>query len=243
MSLLHEKYVSSHFSQIHKPENLEKGYRLYSKYYRYNFRKFLPANKNAKILEIAPGMGHFQYFLKTSGYRDVTGVDVSEECVDVCTEMGFKNIVHMDSLEFLEKCEEKYDAIVSIDFIEHLKKDQCELFLRLSHSRLNRGGILMLKTFNGSHPLLAVSNFFSDFTHRTGFTESSLKALFLANGFNSVNCMAVKRFVFYKNPLNYFLILFQSVESLFFKAYFLIHGRGLRHREKFSKDIAVTGYK
>lgn len=44
----------------------------------------LPGNRDSNILDIGCGAGHFLYYLKTKGYNNFLGIDISPQQVEYC---------------------------------------------------------------------------------------------------------------------------------------------------------------
>src|SRR5262245_18857178 len=59
------------------PANIEKGYASFYQFYKYNYLKYLPTNKEANILVISCGPGYFVNLLHEQGYCNVLGIDSS----------------------------------------------------------------------------------------------------------------------------------------------------------------------
>src|SRR4051812_37311495 len=81
---LQERYVSTHFGEIRSvnADDLES----FARHYRRVYAPLLPADKNAKILDIGCGLGHFLYFLKSEGYVNHWGIDLGSEQIHQCRE-------------------------------------------------------------------------------------------------------------------------------------------------------------
>lgn len=77
---LYEKYISTHFQYIHP--DVKKEFALYYRYFKKNYNSLLPMDKEAKILDVGCGIGHFLNFLKEEGYGNTLGIDISKECVN-----------------------------------------------------------------------------------------------------------------------------------------------------------------
>src|SRR3989442_10586296 len=50
-------------------------YEMMSEFYSSNYAPYLPDKKDARILDVGCGAGHFLYFLKARGYTAMTGID------------------------------------------------------------------------------------------------------------------------------------------------------------------------
>jgi hypothetical protein len=57
------------------PDDIESGYRSFHLFYKDNYLRFLPQDRNAKILCVSCGPGYGVALLHELGYRDVLGID------------------------------------------------------------------------------------------------------------------------------------------------------------------------
>jgi 2-polyprenyl-3-methyl-5-hydroxy-6-metoxy-1,4-benzoquinol methylase len=139
---------------------------------------FLPEDKNASILEIGVGLGHFALFaVKVKEYRNYLGIDISRECVEYVEKHITPNVrlVH-DTVEFLKTYRPKADAIILLDVIEHIRKtDQLE-FLCGIRDALKPGGVLIIRTEN-TVGLTGYYQHTMDYTHEYNFSPRSLTQL------------------------------------------------------------------
>jgi len=88
-------------------------------------------DKKSKILDLGCGYGSFLYFLKTNGYQNVTGIDLSAEEINICKKY-FKSyhFYEEDILNFIKITNEKFDVIYLSHVLEHIKKENLFNFLR-----------------------------------------------------------------------------------------------------------------
>ncbi len=235
---LYDKFISTHFGKFHKdtPKEME----IYSRYFRKNYLRFLPKNKNAKILDVGCGMGHFLYFLQKEEYRNYIGIDISEENIEVCKKRNFK-VEKADVFIFLKNHKEPFDLIVMNDIIEHFKKEEILPLLRLVREHLIAGGKIIIKTGNCSNPLMGVSSRYLDFTHEIGFTEGSLSQVLEICDFKEVKIYPQDIFIFYLNPINYPAKFIHGLLSVIFRLFFLLYGR--MSTRIFSKSMIGVGTK
>jgi 2-polyprenyl-3-methyl-5-hydroxy-6-metoxy-1,4-benzoquinol methylase len=63
----------------------------------------LPPNKDIKVLDIGCGIGSLLSVLKDSGYKNCTGIDLSEEQIQVAHTNGIVEAQLGDLVPFLEK--------------------------------------------------------------------------------------------------------------------------------------------
>ena len=93
------------------------------------FKRLLPANPNLKVLDIGTGPGFFSIILEELGYTPITGIDVSDNMLEVAKEniqkYGKKNsriqLIQMDAQK-LEFKPESFDIIVSRNVTWNLEK-------------------------------------------------------------------------------------------------------------------------
>jgi len=179
----YQAFVSKHWNYIHVLSKDE--FDFHSKLYACTYKSHLPAAKEAAILDVACGAGHFLYFLKKEGYRNVHGIDLSEEQLQIARQMGVAEVENADLFKFLPQHPAGYDMIIANDIIEHLTKNEVIQFLDAIFAALKPGGKVLLNTENAAS-LFGSSRVFIDFTHEQGFTPISLTQVLRVCGFDSV---------------------------------------------------------
>jgi 2-polyprenyl-3-methyl-5-hydroxy-6-metoxy-1,4-benzoquinol methylase len=234
---LYTGYITTHFGKIHRGAQ---DYSIHGQYYRRNYLKHLPPEKNARIIDLGCGMGHFLNFLEVGGYKNYLGVDISEENIEFCKKNGF-NVELGNIFDFLKKSPDNYDVIIMNDIIEHLEKSEILNVLEIIFKKLNPGGRLIIKTPNASNPIMASSSRYYDFTHELLFTEESLSQVLKISGFNQVNIYPQSLYVFYYNPLNYLAIFFNFVFNGIFRFIFYFYGR--KTTRIFTKNLIAVAVK
>ena len=155
------------------------------------FGRFLPQDRNAKILDIGSGAGHFLYYLAQKGYSDYMGIDISPDQVGFCKENVYKHVLLADAFEFLDGTADSYDFIAAIDVIEHIPKEKVIDFLVLVKSRLKSHGAVLLMMPNMSNPFSQDSRY-RDFTHECGFTEKSIYQVLYVAGYRDISIHPAK---------------------------------------------------
>ena len=60
----------------------------------------MPNDKQAKIIDVACGAGHFLYFLQIEGYSNTLGIGLSEEMLKMAKRMGVENVQKANLFEF-----------------------------------------------------------------------------------------------------------------------------------------------
>ena len=176
---LYEKYTSNvqkHTGQI-DVESCDK----WGRFYDISLCGWLPANKEAAILDVGCGYGRLLRFFSKRGYTNITGLDISPEQVEFARKIHPKVILG-NALEFLSAHPDEFDLIVALDIIEHFHKDEVIRFIDVCYQALRSGGRLIIQTPNADSPWsLAVR--YGDFTHETCFSPRSLEGLMRMCGF------------------------------------------------------------
>lgn len=233
----YDKYISTHFGSIHKGGHDE--YEMYRRYFKKNYLKHMPKSKDAKILDIGCGMGHFLYFLEAEQYKNYLGIDISRENVDFCREKGF-NVELNDLSSFLEDGKD-FDLIVINDVVEHFNKETILKILRSVKTNLKDSGTLIIKVPNAANPIMASSSRYFDFTHEIIFTEESLSQVFMLCGFRNHKIYPQDIYIFYNNPLNYIAKFMSWAMTLLLRSLFVLYGR--KTTQIFTKDLIAVANK
>ncbi len=164
--------------------------RLYDSLYG----SMMPDNKDAAILDIGCGSGHFLYYAKKKGFTNSFGVDLSPQQIDFCRKHVSPRCEKADAFDYLTGKENSFDCIVANDLIEHISKDHIVRLFRLIYDALKPGGCFLSKTPNMGNPFSIYSRY-RDFTHEFGFTDISFRQVMRISGFVSaeVTGLAGKR--------------------------------------------------
>ncbi len=145
---------------------------------------WLPADKEARIADVACGGGYLLYFLSQKGYRNLVGTDISREQVALAQQLH-ANVCEEDALKFLGRHEAAFDLILAVDIIEHLNKAEVIRFLSGAFQALRPGGRLVVQTPNCGCPF-GIAQRFADFTHEIGLTPNSMAWLLRLHGFQQI---------------------------------------------------------
>ena len=115
---------------------------------RYFFAKeIVERNKCLRILDAATGVGYGAGVLSETG-ANIVAVDRSEEALKIAqTQFSNNKITYVkDDCEILGQIKESFDAVVSFETLEHLKRP--ESFLKRCNELLSDNGLLILSTPN-----------------------------------------------------------------------------------------------
>jgi 2-polyprenyl-3-methyl-5-hydroxy-6-metoxy-1,4-benzoquinol methylase len=157
--------------------------------YDWYLRGWLPASKQARIVDLACGYGRLLHFFRERGWRNITGVDISPDQVRRAREV-VADVHEANVLDFLEGHRGEFDFITALDLIEHLTKDEALRFLAGCRAALKPGGRLVLQTPNADSPFgMAIR--YGDFTHEICFNPNVLSRLLGLYGFAAVEAREV----------------------------------------------------
>jgi SAM-dependent methyltransferase len=179
----YDEYLSTHFRRVTGLD--KKAFECERKAFARECTKLLPKDKDARILDVGCGAGHFLYFLDHAGYKNYLGIDISPEQVAFCRDNVTDNVEIVDAFEFLKLKPDHFDVIFSNNFIEHLDAEQLLRFIRLVHLSMKRGGQAILRTPNMACPFSS-GTFWTEITHITPFTERSLVQLLSLGKFDDI---------------------------------------------------------
>jgi 2-polyprenyl-3-methyl-5-hydroxy-6-metoxy-1,4-benzoquinol methylase len=180
----YSKYVSAHTRQLYGEQSLDdikKQFPVWQKY----FGRFLPLDKNAKILDLGCGNGGFVWWLQKIGYQNTEGVDISEEQVQQAEKLRIENIFHGNFLEFLKNKKEVYEVIFARDVLEHFNKEEILDALGAIFVSLKKGGVFIAQTVNAENLLWGRLRH-GDFIHELAFTKESITQILTVTGFNEI---------------------------------------------------------
>lgn len=178
---LYANYRAMHYGFLNPEEGPDR-----TPEFEADYEGLLPEDRDARILDIGCGMGHFLRFLKSKGYRRSMGVDISPDQVSFCRTHGLQNTEHVGNLfHYLETQTKSFDLVTMNDVIEHFSKDEIVHLLALTGSALADQGRLVIRTPNIAGMCGPYARYI-DFTHEIAFSEQSLRQVLLAVGFRDV---------------------------------------------------------
>jgi 2-polyprenyl-3-methyl-5-hydroxy-6-metoxy-1,4-benzoquinol methylase len=217
------------------PEDIEKGYRTFTQFYKVNYLPHIPHDKNADILAVSCGPGYFVHLLTQQGYTNVLGIDSDSEKVAYARARDL-NCYTAEAFPFLAERSSQFDVIFCEQELNHLTKVEIIDFLQLCQQSLKAGGTLVVHVLNGANPITGAEALAQNFDHYNTFTEYTLRQVLEYAHFADVRVIPLKLYVFYTNPLNYVLMGIAGLYTLFFRFSFKLYGKSNR---LFTKKIAA----
>jgi 2-polyprenyl-3-methyl-5-hydroxy-6-metoxy-1,4-benzoquinol methylase len=169
---------------LREKEQLVRVFEKLRPFYQCKLRGTLPGKRTSAILDLPCGYGNLSYFLAKSGYVNVEGVDSDPAQVALAKLVGIRAEV-ADGFEWLSARPDTYDAILSLDFIEHLTKEAALEFCELVLAALKKNGILIARTPCADGPFFG-SAVFNDLTHEWMPTSGAARNLLRMCGFAKV---------------------------------------------------------
>jgi SAM-dependent methyltransferase len=145
--------------------------------------KVLPADKHAPIYDTGCGPGLTLNILRTLGYHNLEGTDLSASAVGISRELGL-NTTQSNSIDDLaSRPDGSFSRIFAVDFIEHLEKPDLIRFLKVARTKLrSQDGMLILRCPNGDSPIVG-RHLFNDITHVWTYTSTALSGVLMMSGF------------------------------------------------------------
>jgi 2-polyprenyl-3-methyl-5-hydroxy-6-metoxy-1,4-benzoquinol methylase len=186
-SRLYDAYVSSgqagHQDKSIKAEDL---FRPREAYIGHLIARYLPKNRESRIVDLGCGHGAFLYFLARAGFTCIEGVDTSPEQIELAHRLGIPQAERGDVVEFLVRHKENsLDAVLLMDVVEHLDPQELFDLLDSVNHVLAPGGICLVHVPNGEG-LYGMRVRYGDFTHKLAFTAKSANQIFRTLGFSRI---------------------------------------------------------
>ena len=145
---------------------------------------WLPADRAAPLIDTPCGAGNLLWALRDLGYTAVEGVDGDAGQVALARELGLPARVG-DAIAAVEgKVPGSIARIFSVDFVEHLSREEAIRFCAAARRALLPGGLLLLRTPSADGPFGAHDRY-NDLTHRIGLSAGAAVQLLQLAGFQA----------------------------------------------------------
>lgn len=172
-------HLTTELSQLHR--EFDRNVRFYDAL----LSRYLPADPEGLILDLPCGEGQMLHALKSLGYHQVKGYDLDAARVQVACRLGLP-AYQGDVFEVLaEQPDDSLAACISMDFLEHLEKEQVLAFLPLARRKLKAGASFIIRTPCADSPF-GLRHIYNDFTHCWAATSGVLAGLLAGAGFKNV---------------------------------------------------------
>ncbi|WP_263819266.1 class I SAM-dependent methyltransferase [Salinibacter sp.] len=149
--------------------------------------KFIPKKKGTSIIDLGCGYGIYMKELLDRGYKNVKGVDISEEQVEAARRNGVENVFHGEAEHFLEgEASGSVDVVLMVDIIEHMELKKMLSVLGESNRVLSEGGRCIIHVPN-AQGIFGMRVRYGDLTHERAFSPKSIEQLLRTTGFTSIN--------------------------------------------------------
>lgn len=132
-----------------------------------------PIQSQPAILDIGCGSGNLLFWLREMGYQNCTGVEMSQALSQHGKEILGLEIHNTDWLGFLKSSSERFEIIVALDVVEHLRPEDCISALAAARVHLKPGGRIIIRTPSAECPLV-LPTYHGDLTHKTLFSPDLL---------------------------------------------------------------------
>ena len=186
---LYQSYVSSGQAGLDRTAaSAEALYRGREPYLRAIIRKCVPSDRQIRIVDLGAGNGAALRALKSAGYLNIHGVDISPEQIEEAHRAGISEATLGPIDSFLECAEsESIDVVLLLDVLEHLSRSALFATLDQVYRVLKAGGRCIVHVPN-AEGIYGMRIRYGDLTHEQAFTPQSLQQAFTTIGFSSVAC-------------------------------------------------------
>jgi len=152
------------------------------------YERFLPDARGAPAVDLGCGQGFFLYFLKSRGFAQAVGLDISPQQAEFARRIGLDARCG-DARELLPR-PGHYGFVSMLDVLEHIPKSQVVPLLGDIHASLRPGGRCLVTVPNMENPF-NLNTRYGDFTHEGGFTSGSLTQVLRLAGFTNIEVRPV----------------------------------------------------
>src|SRR3990172_8023603 len=107
---------------VSKYHLLEESYWWFSGRRDIIYRLIKSYKKDSEILEIGCSGGPLIEFLRKRGFKNLRGIDIDSEAIEICRQKGIDKVCLADGIEtgFEDKV---FDIIIASDVLEHIERE------------------------------------------------------------------------------------------------------------------------
>lgn len=187
---LYEDYAKNHLMRLSTDKTKSHKQQTFLE----NYKDALPSRKDARILEIGPGLGETADLLvRVLGYTQYSAVDISSDIVRLHALRPELNIQQVeDPAAHLDTSAGQYDLIIMLHVLEHVPRHLVVPLLRSAHLALRERGEILVEVPNVANMFIGTSYAFGDFTHETAFTSTSLREVLGSAGFTDLRTLPIR---------------------------------------------------
>jgi 2-polyprenyl-3-methyl-5-hydroxy-6-metoxy-1,4-benzoquinol methylase len=183
-SLMYSKYTSN--QAINSSAKIKLGSKT-EKIFDARYSSFLPADLNAKIIDVGSGSGRMLEWLEKKGFKNIEGIDASEEQVSLAKKSTIAHVIKENINEWGFGVQ-KYELILLLDVLEHLSKPDAITLLQKLKEALKINDKIIIQVPNYISPF-GLKIQYGDITHVTAYNEHSLSQLLRISGFGQVKIL------------------------------------------------------
>lgn len=152
------------------------------------YRRFLPVDHSAPILDIGCGTGAFLETLRHLGYTNLEGVDQSPTQTSLALARGLTGVTLGPALEYLRARAGRYQLITAFSVLEHQTRDELFDLLDAIRDALAPGGQLIAMVPNAKG-LFGAHVRFADITHELSFAPTSVVQICAITGLEPLHIL------------------------------------------------------
>jgi SAM-dependent methyltransferase len=145
-------------------------------------KRWLPADRSARMLDVPSGAGNLLFALQSLGYENVLGVDSDEGQVAFAKGLGLPAVAGDAFAALGAEAPGTVARVFSIDFLEHVPPPAALEFCEKAHRALEPGGVLVCRTPSADGPFGAHDRY-NDLTHCWAMSANAASQLMQVAGF------------------------------------------------------------